>query len=151
KTLSQRYEELAKSNMASHVQLSGRITALTTENTTLKARVTGKQNSISKSLAKPKVTATGMVVTPVKKVWKATGKVFARVGFHWQPTGRMFTLDDMCPLNRITSFKVLPVEHSSSVSTSVDVVVSSRFIEMPVTSYKRKARKAPDVSVSTVN
>nr|GEZ97695.1 hypothetical protein [Tanacetum cinerariifolium] len=59
----------------------------------------------------------------------------------------MFTLDDMCPLSRITSSKVLPVEHSSSVSTSVDVVVSSRFTEMPVTSYKRKARKAPDVSV----
>nr|GEZ48933.1 putative reverse transcriptase domain-containing protein [Tanacetum cinerariifolium] len=32
KTLSQRYEELAKSNMASRVQLSGRTTALTTEN-----------------------------------------------------------------------------------------------------------------------
>nr|GEX51768.1 hypothetical protein [Tanacetum cinerariifolium] len=91
------------------------------------------------------------VVTPVKKVWKATGKVFARVGFHWQPTRRMFTLDDMCPLNRITSSKILPVEHSSSVSTSMDVVVSSMFTEMPVTSYKRKARKAPDVSVSTAN
>nr|GFB65372.1 hypothetical protein [Tanacetum cinerariifolium] len=228
--------------MASRVQLSGRITALTTDNATLKARVTGKQNSGSKSLAKPKVTATGMVsdttkhssrptptrmvqqqwqpaipishstrrvdqkrnltnqnrvasdwrtyrtcfisqpslgcptrnerlssrnrdsyvvqnwkpinhktttikhvfqpvkqvVTPVKKVWKATGKVFARVGFHWKPTRRMFTLDDMCPLNRITPSKVLPVEHSSSVSTSVDVVVSSRFTEMLVTSYKRK-------------
>nr|GFC54104.1 hypothetical protein [Tanacetum cinerariifolium] len=85
------------------------------------------------------------------KVWKATGKVFARVGFHWKPTGRMFTLDDICPLSRITSSKVLPVEHSSSVSTSVDVVVSSRFTEMLVTSYKRKARKAPDVSVSTAN
>nr|GEW91878.1 protein altered xyloglucan 4 [Tanacetum cinerariifolium] len=275
---------LHRSNMASRVQLSGRITALTTENATLKARVTGKQNSGSKSLAKPKVTAMGMVsdttkyippqrrlnrvaptpyhtkkqvtfqgnprqssrptptrvvqqqrqptipishstrrvdqkwnltnqnhvasdwrtyrtcfnsqpspgfptrnerlssgncdsyvvqnwkpvnhktktikhvfqpvkqvVTPVKKVWKAIGKVFARVGFHWQPTGRMFTLDDMCPLSRITSSKVLPVKHSSSVSTSVDVVVSSRFTEMPVTSYKRKARKAPDVSVSTAN
>nr|GEZ21015.1 hypothetical protein [Tanacetum cinerariifolium] len=59
----------------------------------------------------------------------------------------MFTLDDMRPLNRITSSKVLPVEHSSSVSTSVDVVVSSRFTEMPVTSYKCKARKALDVSV----
>nr|GFC30334.1 hypothetical protein [Tanacetum cinerariifolium] len=87
------------------------------------------------------------VVTPVKKVWKATGKVFSRVGFHWQSTGRMFTLDDMCPLSRITSSKVLPIEHSSSVSTIVDVVVFSRFTEMPVTSYKRKARKAPDVSV----
>nr|GEX44300.1 hypothetical protein [Tanacetum cinerariifolium] len=179
--------------MASRIQLSGRSTALTMENATLKARVTGEQNSGSKSLAKPKVTTTGLgsdttkdippqrrlnrvaptpypakkqrqptipishstrrvdqkwnltnqnrvasdwrtyrtcfnsqpspgcptrnerlssgnrdsyvVVTSVKKVWKATGKVFARVGFHCQPTGRMFTLDDMYPLNRITSSK----------------------------------------------
>nr|GFB32432.1 hypothetical protein [Tanacetum cinerariifolium] len=137
KTLSQRYEELAKSNMASRVQLSGRMTALTTENATLKAKVMGKQNSGSKSLAKPKVTATGMnwkpvnrktttikqvfqpvkqVVTPVKKVWKATGKV-------------------------------LHVEHSSSVSTSVDVVVSSRFADVPITCYQRQGRKAIPVSV----
>nr|GEV36106.1 hypothetical protein [Tanacetum cinerariifolium] len=68
KTLSQRYEELAKSNMASRVQLSGRITALTTENATLKARVTGKQNSGSKSIAKPKVTATGMVSDTTKYI-----------------------------------------------------------------------------------
>nr|GFB82810.1 hypothetical protein [Tanacetum cinerariifolium] len=68
KTLSQRYEELAKSNMASRVQLSGRITALTTENATLKARVTGKQNSGSKSLVKPKVTATGMVSDTTKYI-----------------------------------------------------------------------------------
>nr|GEW53918.1 hypothetical protein [Tanacetum cinerariifolium] len=54
--------------MASRVQLSGRITALTTENVTLKARVTGKQNSGSKSLAKPKVTATGMVFDTTKYI-----------------------------------------------------------------------------------
>nr|GEX36298.1 hypothetical protein [Tanacetum cinerariifolium] len=54
--------------MASRVQLSGRITALTTENATLKARVTGKQNSGSKSLAKPKVTATGMVSDTTKYI-----------------------------------------------------------------------------------
>nr|GFB02616.1 hypothetical protein [Tanacetum cinerariifolium] len=68
KTLSQRYEELAKSNMASRVQLSGRITALTTKNVTLKARVTGKQNSRSKSLPKPIVTATGMVSDTTKYI-----------------------------------------------------------------------------------
>nr|GFD12656.1 hypothetical protein [Tanacetum cinerariifolium] len=82
------------------------------------------------------------VVTPVKKVWKATAKVFARVGFHWQLTGRMFTLDDMCPLNRITSSKVLPVEHSSSISTSDNVAVSSRFVDVPITCYQRQGRKA---------
>nr|GEY54164.1 ribonuclease H-like domain-containing protein [Tanacetum cinerariifolium] len=69
KTLSQRYEELAKSNMASRVQLSGRITALTTKNATLKARVTGKQNSRSKSLAKLKVTATWMVSDTTKGIF----------------------------------------------------------------------------------
>nr|GFB85168.1 integrase, catalytic region, zinc finger, CCHC-type, peptidase aspartic, catalytic [Tanacetum cinerariifolium] len=81
------------------------------------------------------------VVTPVKKVWKATGKVFARVGFHWQPTGRMFTLDDMCPLNSITSSKVLHVEHSSSVSTSDTIAVPSRFVDVPITCYQRQGRK----------
>nr|GEX84742.1 RNA-directed DNA polymerase, eukaryota, reverse transcriptase zinc-binding domain protein [Tanacetum cinerariifolium] len=54
--------------MASRVQLSGRITALTTENVTLKARVTGKQNSGSKPLAKPKVTTTGMVSDTTKYI-----------------------------------------------------------------------------------
>nr|GEY40130.1 hypothetical protein [Tanacetum cinerariifolium] len=54
--------------MASRVQLSGRITVLTTESATLKARVTGKQNSGSKSLAKPKVTATGMVSDTTKYI-----------------------------------------------------------------------------------
>nr|GEY78880.1 hypothetical protein [Tanacetum cinerariifolium] len=38
------------------------------QNTTLKARVTGKQNSGSKSLAKPKVIATGMVSDTTKYI-----------------------------------------------------------------------------------
>nr|GFA50802.1 integrase, catalytic region, zinc finger, CCHC-type, peptidase aspartic, catalytic [Tanacetum cinerariifolium] len=41
-TLSQRYEELAKSNMHSRAQLTGRISALTSENATLKAGNKGK-------------------------------------------------------------------------------------------------------------
>nr|GEV46750.1 retrovirus-related Pol polyprotein from transposon TNT 1-94 [Tanacetum cinerariifolium] len=72
-------------------------------------------------------------------------KVFARVGFHWQPTGRMFTLDDMCPL-RITSSKVLPVEHLSCVSTSDTVAVPSRFVDVPITCYRRQGRKAIPVT-----
>nr|GFD24610.1 hypothetical protein [Tanacetum cinerariifolium] len=54
----------------------------------------------------------------------------------------MFTLVDMCPLNRITSSKVLPVEHSSSVSTSETVAVPSRFVDVPITCYQRQGRKA---------
>ncbi|GKF93034.1 hypothetical protein Tco_0279753, partial [Tanacetum coccineum] len=39
KSLSKRYEELAKSNMFSRAELTGRITALTSENTNLKAGI----------------------------------------------------------------------------------------------------------------
>nr|GFB22620.1 hypothetical protein [Tanacetum cinerariifolium] len=70
--------------------------------------------------------------TTIKQVFQPVKQVVTPVKKVWKATG-----------------KVLPVEHSSSISTSVDVVVSSRFTEMTVTSYKRKARKAPDVSVST--
>nr|GEW81338.1 hypothetical protein [Tanacetum cinerariifolium] len=67
-----------------------------------------------------------------------------------------YVVQNWKPVNRKTTTikqvfqpvkQVLPVEHSSSISTSMNVVVSSRFTEMPVTSYKRKAKKAPDVSV----
>nr|GEY65116.1 hypothetical protein [Tanacetum cinerariifolium] len=92
KTLSQRYEELAKSNMASRVQLSGRITALTTENATLKARVTGKQNSGSKSLAKPKVTTTGMVSgCPTRNERLSFGNRDSYVVQNWKTVNRKTT------------------------------------------------------------
>ena len=68
KTLSQQYEELAKSNMASRAQLTGKITVLTSENATLKARVKGKEHSGSKSPEKPKVTTTGMVSASTKYI-----------------------------------------------------------------------------------
>nr|GEU75505.1 putative reverse transcriptase domain, ribonuclease H-like domain, aspartic peptidase domain protein [Tanacetum cinerariifolium] len=59
-TLSKLYEELAKSNMSSHAQLTGRITALIAENATLKAGVKGKQNSGPTQPEKPKVLTPGM-------------------------------------------------------------------------------------------
>ncbi|GJT59079.1 retrovirus-related pol polyprotein from transposon TNT 1-94 [Tanacetum coccineum] len=57
-------------------------------------------------------------VKHVKQVWQATGKLFADVGYQWRPTGRKFTLGDQCPLTRITSSDVVPVEQPESVSTS---------------------------------
>ena len=68
KTLSQRYEELAKSSMSSRAQLTGRITALTTENASLKAGMKSRENSELKSPDKPKVTATGTVSTSTKYI-----------------------------------------------------------------------------------
>nr|GFB02816.1 hypothetical protein [Tanacetum cinerariifolium] len=116
------------------------------------------------------------VVTPVKKVRKAIGKDHLIQGCptrnerlssgnrdsyvvqNWKPVNPKTTTikqvfqpvkQVVTPVKNVwkATGKVLPVEHSSRVSTSVDVVVSSRFTKMPVTSYKHKARKAPDVSV----
>nr|GFD28786.1 hypothetical protein [Tanacetum cinerariifolium] len=62
------YEELAKSNMSSHAQLTGRITALIAENATLKARVKGKQNSGPTQPDKPKVLTPGMFAICTKYI-----------------------------------------------------------------------------------
>nr|GEW70213.1 retrotransposon protein, putative, Ty3-gypsy subclass [Tanacetum cinerariifolium] len=59
-TLSKLFEELAKSNMSSHAQLTGRITALIAENATLKTGVKGKQNSGPTQPKNPKVLTTRM-------------------------------------------------------------------------------------------
>nr|GFB99222.1 hypothetical protein [Tanacetum cinerariifolium] len=53
KSLSQKYEELAKSNMFSRAELTGRITALTSENANMKAGIKGKQISEPKKSKKP--------------------------------------------------------------------------------------------------
>ncbi|GJX00707.1 hypothetical protein Tco_0184620 [Tanacetum coccineum] len=46
-----------------------------------------------------------------KKTWKPTGKVFTDIGYRWKPTGHTFTIDgNTCPLTRITSTKVVPVD-----------------------------------------
>nr|GEV83263.1 hypothetical protein [Tanacetum cinerariifolium] len=68
KSLSQKYEELAKSNMFSRAELTGRITALTSENANLKAGIKGKQISEPKKSKKPKVLAPGMFSIPTKYI-----------------------------------------------------------------------------------
>nr|GEW86045.1 hypothetical protein [Tanacetum cinerariifolium] len=67
-TLSKRYEELAKSNMSSRAQLTGRITALIAKNATLKVGVKGKQNSRPTQLEKPKVLTPGMFAICTKYI-----------------------------------------------------------------------------------
>nr|GEU34445.1 hypothetical protein [Tanacetum cinerariifolium] len=67
-TLSNQYEELAKSNMSSRAQLTGRITALITENANLKAGVKGKQNSRPTQPEKPKVLTPGMFAICTKYI-----------------------------------------------------------------------------------
>nr|GEU64255.1 hypothetical protein [Tanacetum cinerariifolium] len=90
--------------------------------------------------------------TNVKQVWKVTGKVFASVGFRWKPTGRKFTLDNTCPLTRITKPEVVSLENSGSVRTSEptnNVTVTPRFSEKTLTSYKHKDRNTKDTSTGS--
>ncbi|GKB57297.1 hypothetical protein Tco_0913483 [Tanacetum coccineum] len=49
----------------------------------------------------------------VKQVWKATRKVLTNVGYQWKPTGRIFTLGDQCPVTRLTTSNVLPVQQTA--------------------------------------
>ncbi|GJW54197.1 hypothetical protein Tco_0098282 [Tanacetum coccineum] len=51
----------------------------------------------------------------VKQVWKTTGKVLTNVGYQWKPTGRTFTLGDQCPLTRLATSNVLPVQQTKNV------------------------------------
>nr|GEV16964.1 hypothetical protein [Tanacetum cinerariifolium] len=61
-------KKLAKSNMSSRAQLTGRINALIAENATLKARVKGKQNSGPTQPEKPKILTPGMFAISTKYI-----------------------------------------------------------------------------------
>ncbi|GKE53982.1 retrovirus-related pol polyprotein from transposon TNT 1-94 [Tanacetum coccineum] len=57
------------------------------------------------------------------KVWKPTGKVFNKIGYSWKPTGKTFTIvGNRCPLNRITSTKIVPPKESS-IALVVQIVL----------------------------
>nr|GEY88918.1 hypothetical protein [Tanacetum cinerariifolium] len=60
-----------------------------------------------------------------KKVWKQ--KVVAHAKPQWMPTERHFTLYDSYPLTRILDPMEEPLELSSSVSSSSNVTMLSRF------------------------
>nr|GFA82498.1 integrase, catalytic region, zinc finger, CCHC-type, peptidase aspartic, catalytic [Tanacetum cinerariifolium] len=91
-------------------------------------------------------------VNPIKQVWQATGKLFTNVGFQWQPTGRKFTLEEQCPLTRLTESKVVHVTQPNSISTS-DIVITKRLSNTshkPLTRYQRKNKQEKATSTSTV-
>ncbi|GKA17769.1 retrovirus-related pol polyprotein from transposon TNT 1-94 [Tanacetum coccineum] len=52
----------------------------------------------------------------VKHVWKTTGKVLTSVGYQWRPTRRIFTLEEQCPLTRLTKPKVVHATQTENVS-----------------------------------
>nr|GEV00549.1 hypothetical protein [Tanacetum cinerariifolium] len=55
----------------------------------------------------------------MRKVWKPTGKVFNEIGFSLTHTCRTFTIvGNRCPLNRITSTKVVPTKETSTNSVA---------------------------------
>ncbi|GKB84868.1 retrovirus-related pol polyprotein from transposon TNT 1-94 [Tanacetum coccineum] len=55
-----------------------------------------------------------------KEEWKPTSKKFTKIGFMWRPTGRKFSLVGyMCPLNRITTTKVVPLKVSNPLAVTL--------------------------------
>ncbi|GJY77111.1 retrovirus-related pol polyprotein from transposon TNT 1-94 [Tanacetum coccineum] len=55
-----------------------------------------------------------------KEEWKPTGKKFTKIGFMWRPTRRKFSLVGyMCPLNRITTTKVVPLKVSNPLAVTL--------------------------------
>ncbi|GKF72780.1 hypothetical protein Tco_0208894, partial [Tanacetum coccineum] len=89
----------------------------------------------------------------VKQVWKATGKVLTNVGYQWKPTGRIFTLGEQCPLTRLTTSNVLPVQQTKNVSTSKTVITEklSNTSQKPLTSYQRRTKQYKAIPTLTVN
>ncbi|GJR20497.1 integrase, catalytic region, zinc finger, CCHC-type containing protein [Tanacetum coccineum] len=83
-----------------------------------------------------------------RTVWKATGKWFANVGYQWKPTGNKSTLEEQCPLTRITKSKVVPLQQPEHVSSS-EIVITEIFTnttKKPSTRYKRRNKKEKKIS-----
>ncbi|GJU82602.1 hypothetical protein Tco_1284967 [Tanacetum coccineum] len=86
----------------------------------------------------------------VKKVWKATGKVLTYVSYQWKPTGRIFTLGEQCPLTRLTTSNVLPIQQTENVSASKTVITEklSNNSQKPLTSYQCRNKQYKVVPTS---
>ncbi|GJX36047.1 retrovirus-related pol polyprotein from transposon TNT 1-94, partial [Tanacetum coccineum] len=85
----------------------------------------------------------------VKQVWKATRKVLTSVGYQWRPTGRIFTLEEQCPLTRLTKPKVEPAMQTENVSTSKSMITKklSHTSQKPLTRYQRRNQQYQAVLV----
>nr|GEU91455.1 hypothetical protein [Tanacetum cinerariifolium] len=74
-------------------------------------------------------------------IWKPTGKIFTEVGLKWKPTRRTFTLvGNSCPLNRITSTKVLPRKETTPYSAET--------LKPKIKVYSRRPKQVKNVGLS---
>ncbi|GJY67890.1 hypothetical protein Tco_0470872 [Tanacetum coccineum] len=64
--------------------------------------------------ASPSIHNIHNVVRKVRQVWKPTCKVLTSVGHQWRPTGRILTLEEQCPLTRLTKTKVAPAKQNEN-------------------------------------
>ncbi|GJR89917.1 gag-pol polyprotein, partial [Tanacetum coccineum] len=85
-----------------------------------------------------------------KQVWKATGKLLTNVGYQWKPTGRIFILGEHCPLTRLTTSNVLPIQQTENGSISKTVITEklSNTSQKPLTSYQRRNNQYKAISTS---
>ncbi|GJT10655.1 hypothetical protein Tco_0857697 [Tanacetum coccineum] len=85
----------------------------------------------------------------VKQVWKATGKVLTSVGYQWRPTGRIFTLEEQCPLTRLTTPKFVLATQTKNISTSKSMIIKklSHTAQKPLTRYQHRNQRYQAVLV----
>ncbi|GKB83453.1 hypothetical protein Tco_0950348 [Tanacetum coccineum] len=90
------------------------------------------------------------VLSKVKQVWKATRNMFINVGYQWKPTRKKFTLGEQCTLTRLTKSKVMPLQKSEHVSSSVIVITEklNNISQKPLTKYKRRNTQDKEISTS---
>nr|GEW06301.1 hypothetical protein [Tanacetum cinerariifolium] len=100
----------------------------------------GKCVVYSMNYVKPKATPNRQTT---KKVWKQKAVTHAKP--QWMPTRRHFTLYDSYPLTRILDPMEEPLELSSSVSSSSNVTMLSRFANCQLSD-----RKAGSKGISAI-
>nr|GEZ70508.1 integrase, catalytic region, zinc finger, CCHC-type, peptidase aspartic, catalytic [Tanacetum cinerariifolium] len=139
-TLETEITQLKDNTTSLNIQLNAykiEISALTSENATLKAGNKGKPLSPSEQPEKLKVLAPGIsakrVSIPTKHVWRTRGKVETSVRQEWKPTGRTLSLYDSYPLTRIAETEEMHLAQTPCISTSDTVAVPSRFVNVPIT------------------
>ncbi|GJX16819.1 hypothetical protein Tco_0217651 [Tanacetum coccineum] len=107
-SLKKRFDELSKANTHSRTAH--------TENTKLKAQVTGTTSSGPSTSETPKVLAPGMYNLGSNKP-------------QWKPTGRHFSLFEKYPLTRIMESTDMPIELPPSATSSPKRTMVSRFTD----------------------
>ncbi|GJR49063.1 hypothetical protein Tco_1317166 [Tanacetum coccineum] len=107
----------SQANTHSRTAYTEKLSALTADNTKLKAQATGKMSSGPSTLVPKSACIPGML---------QISKLVANSKPQWKPTGRHFSLFEKYPLTRIMEPTDMPLELPPSASSSPQITMVSR-------------------------